>query len=137
MVVDGLVDTDGAQTVEPIQFDVGGENMHGVIAIRDWDEEIEHISFIFLISFWCLPSSLPLHIPSVGVFRPVLVDFFQTSRMHLVLCQLVALLLEYFELFLVVAANFLIFSHNSRQSLCNEEEFLPTRGPMSFESSMH
>ena len=137
MVVNGLVDADGAQTVESVQFDVGGEDMHGMVTIRDWDEEIKDISFVFLISFWHLPSPLPFCISLVGVFHPVLVGFFQTSCMCLALCQIIAPLLEYFELFLVVTANFLIFSHNSSQSLCNEEELLPAWCPVSFESGTH
>ena len=134
--VDGLVDANGAQAVEAVQFDVGGKYMHGVVTIRDWDEEIKDISFIFLISLRCLPSSLPLHIPSVSVFSPVLVGFFQASRVHLTLCQVIASLLEDFELFLMVAADFLIFVHNLSQSMCNEEEFLPPWVP-SFESHLH
>ena len=136
MPVDGLVDANGAQAVEAVQFDVGGKYMHGVVTVRDWDEEIKDISFIFLISLRCLPSSLPLHIPSVGVFGPVLVGFFQASRVHLTLCQVIASLLEDFELFLMVTANFLIFVHNLSQSMCNEEEFLPPWVP-SFESHLH
>ena len=109
VTVNGLIDADGAQTVESVQFDVGGEDMHGMIAIRNWDEEVKHISFIFLIPFWHLPSSLPFHIPSVSIFCPVFVGFFQMSHMCLTFCQLVTPLLEYFKLFLVIAADFLIF----------------------------
>ena len=137
MVVNGLVNANGAQTVESIQFDVGGEDMHGMVAIKDWDEKIKDVSFVFLISFWCLPASLPFRVSPVSVLYPVLVGFFQASHVCLTLCQIVALLLEYFELFLVVAADFLILSCNSSQSLHNEEELLPAWCPVSFESSTH
>ena len=111
--------------------------MHGVVTIRDGDEEVEDVPFIFFISFWCLSPSLPLCVPTVSVFCPVLVGFFQASCVRLVLCQIVASVFEGLELFLIVAANFLIFSCNSHQSLCNEEEFLPTWHPVSFESGTH
>ena len=124
MPIDGLIDANGAQAVEPIQLDVGGKDMYGVIAIRYWDEEVKDISLIFLISFWSLLPSLPSCILSISVFLPVLIGFFQASHVHLTLCQVLTLLFECFELFLIVTANFLIFSHNSCQSLCNEEELL-------------
>ena len=124
--VDRLVDANGAQAVEPIQFDVGGKDMHGVVTIRNWDEEIKDVSFIFFIPLWSLFSSLPSCVLSIGVLFPVLVGFFQMSSVHLMLCQVLALLFECFELFLVVAANFLIFSCNSCQSLRDEEELLPS-----------
>ena len=124
MPVDGLVDADSAQAVEPIQFDVGGKDMHGVIAIRNWDEEIKDVSFVFFIPFQPLLSSLPIHIPSISVLLPVFVGFFQVSCMHLMLCQVLASLLECFKLFLIVSADFLIFLRNSCQSLRNEEELL-------------
>ena len=53
------------------------------------------------------------------------------------LCQIFTSLFEYLRLFLIVVANFLVLVHNSSQSLCNEEEFLSTWGPMSFKSGMH
>ena len=137
MPIDRLINADGAQAVEAIQLDIGGEDMHGVVTIGDWDEEIIDVSFVFLIPLWCLPPSLPLHIPPVSVFSPVLVGFFHASCVHLALLQIIASLLEDFKLLLVVAANFLIFVCNSSQSMCDEEEFLPPRVPMSFESSMH
>ena len=137
MPVDGLIDTDGAQAVEAIQLDVGGEDMHGMIAIRDWDEEIKDVAFVLLISFQCLSSPLPLPISLVSIFLPVLVGFFQASCVHLALCQIFASLLEYFKLFLVVVADFLIFACNSSQSLRDEEELLSTQCPVSFESGTH
>ena len=135
--VDGLIDADGAQAVETVQLDVGGEDMHGVVTVGDWNEEIKDISFVLLIPLRGLPPSLPLHIPLVGVFSPVLVGFFQASCVHLMPCQIVTSLFENLELFLVVMTDFLIFAHNSSQSLCNEEEFLPPGVPMPFESSVH
>ena len=137
MPVDRLVDANGTQAVETIQLDVGGKDMHGVIAIRDWDEEIKDIAFILLVSLQCLSSSLPLCISSVSIFLPVFVGLFQASCMCLVLCQIFASLLEYFKLFLIVVGDFLIFAHNSSQSLCDEEEFLSTQCPVSFESGAH
>ena len=135
--IDGLIDTDSAQAVETVQLDVGGEDMHGVVTVGDRNEEIKDISFILFIPLWSLPPSLPLRIPPVGVFGPVFVGFFQMSCIHLMLCQIVALLLENLKLFLVVMANFLIFAHNSSQSMHDEEEFLSPRVPMPFESSVH
>ena len=111
--------------------------MHGVVTIGDGDEEVEEGPFIFFVSFWCLPSPFPFHASLVSIFHPVLVGFFQMSCMCLALCQIVALLLEYFELFLIVAADFLIFLHNSSQSLHNEEELLPAWCPVSFKSGTH
>ena len=137
MPVDRLVNTDGAQAVETVQFDIGGENVHGVVTIGDWDEEVKDISFILLVPLRGLSSSLPLRIPPVCIFGPVFVGFFQVSRVHLMLCQIVASLFENLKLFLVVAADFLIFARNSGQSMCDEEEFLPPWVPMSFESSVH
>ena len=135
--VDGFVDAGSAQAIEAIQLDVGGKDVHGVVTIRDRDKEIKDVSFVFLIPLGCLPSSLPLHIPLVSVLGPVLVGFFQASHVHLMLCQIIALLFEDLKLFLVVMADFLIFVCNLSQSMCNEEEFLPPGVPMSFESSMH
>ena len=137
VLVDGFIDTDGTQAVQSIHFDIGGEYVHGVVTIGDGDEEVKDIPFVFLISFWCLSSPLPFHVPLISVFHPVFVSFFQVSRMCLMLCQIVASLFEDLELFLIVAADFLIFSHNSCQSLHNEEEFLPTWCPVSFESGTH
>ena len=135
--IDGLVNANSAQAVEPIHFDVGGEDMHGVIAIRNWDKEVKDIAFIFLISLRCLASPLPLCVPSVGIFFPVLIGFFQASRLCFMLCQIFTSLFEGLELFLIVMADLLIFSHNSHQSLCDEEEFLPAWCPVSFESGTH
>ena len=137
MPVDGLIDANGAQAVETVQFDVGGEDMHGVVTIRDWNEEIKDVSFILLISLRSLPSSLPLRVPPVGVFGPVLVGFFQASCVRLMLCQVITSLLENLKLFLVVTADFLIFACNLSQSMCDEEEFLPPGVPMPFKSSLH
>ena len=111
--------------------------MHGMVTVGDRDKEVKDVPFIFLISFWCLSSPLPFCVPLVSVFCPVFVGFFQVSRMRLMLCQIVSLLFEGLELFLIVVADFLIFSHNSCQSLCNEEEFLPTWCPVSFERGTH
>ena len=124
--VDRLVDSGSAQAVQPIQFDKGGKDMDGVSSIGDGDEEVIDVSFIFLISFWPPHLSLPGVIPSVCVLLPVLVGCFQVSCMRLMLCQVFSSLLDYFQLFLIVAANLLIFSCNSCQSLCDEEEFLPS-----------
>ena len=137
MPVDGLVNADGAQAIEAIQLNVGGKDVHGMIAIRDWDEEVKDIAFILFIPFGGLPSSFPLHIPSVSVFHPMLVGFFQASRICLTLCQVFTLLLEYFKLFLIVAADFLILVRNSSQSLCDEEEFLSPWCPVSFKSGTY
>ena len=135
--IDGLVNADSAQAVETVQLDIGGKDVHGVVTIGDWDEKVKDISFVFFIPLRGLPSSLPLRVPPVGVFSPVLVGFFQVSHICLMLCQIVASLLESLKLFLVVTADFLIFAHNSSQSMCNEEEFLPPGVPMPFESSVH
>ena len=123
MLIDGLVDADSAQTVQSIQFDVWGEDMHGVVSIRDWNEEIKDISFIFFVALWPLTLLLPLCILSVCVFLPVFVGCFQVSRACLTLCQIFSSLFECFKLFLIVVADFLIFVHNSCQSLCNEKLF--------------
>ena len=135
--VDGLVNANSAQAVKAIQFDVGGKDMHGVIAVRDWNEKVEDIAFIFLVSLRCLSSSFPLRVPSVSVLCPVFVGFFHASRVHLMLCQILAPLLEYLKLFLIVTADFLIFLHNSSQSMHDEDEFLRSRGPVSFKSGTH
>ena len=127
MLIDGLVDADSAQTVQPIQFDVRGEDVHGVVSIRDWNEEIKDVSFIFFIALWPLTLSLPLCILSVCVLLPMFIGCFQASHVHLTLCQIFPSLLEYFELFLIVAADFLIFARNSCQSLSNEEKLLSSR----------
>ena len=137
MPVDGLVDTNSAQAVETIQFDVRGKDMHGVVTVRDRDEKVKDVSFIFLIPFWCPTFPLPLLVPLVSVFGPVFVGFFHVSRICLMFCQFVVSLFEGLELLLIVVANFLIFVHNSSQSVCNEEEFLPPQVPMSFESGVH
>ena len=137
VLVDGFVDANGAQAVQPILFDVGGKDMDGVIAVSDWDKEIKDVSFILFIPLWpsCLP--IPVSEPFVIVCLPVLVCFFQVSCMHLTLCQILSSLAEYFQLFLIVVADFLILSCNSCQSLCNEEEFFSSRGAVSFEGSAH
>ena len=127
MSIDGLIDAGGAQTVQPLQFDIGGKDMDCMVAISDWDEEIEDISFIFFIPLRFLSFSFPLGIPPVSVHFPVLIGCLQVSHMCLMLCQILLSLLENFELFLVVAADFLIFSHNSCQSLHEEEELLSSR----------
>ena len=137
MLVDGLVDADSAQAVQSILFDEGSKDMDGIVTISDWDEEIRDVSFIFFISLWssCLP--LPVSVPSVCVCLPVLVGCFQMSCMHLTLCQILSLLVEYFQLFLIVVADFLILSCHSCQSLRNEEKFLSTWGAVPFKSSTH
>ena len=137
VLVDRLVNTNGAQAVETVQFDVGGKNMHGVVTIGDWDEEVKDVSFILLVPLRGLSSSLPLCVPLVCIFGPVFVGFFQASCVRLMLCQIITSLFENLKLFLVVMANFLIFAHNSGQSMCDEEEFLPPWVPISFKSSVH
>ena len=137
MLVDGFINANGTQTVQSIQFDVGGKYVHGVVTVRDGDEEVEDVPFVLFIPFRHLSSPLPFHISLVSVFCPVLVGFFQASRVCLVLCQIITSLFEDLELFLIVAANLLIFSHNSCQSLHSEEEFLPSWCPVSFESGTH
>ena len=127
MPIDGLVDANSAQTVQSVQFDVWGEDMHGVVSVRDWDEEIKDISFIFFIALWPPTLSLPLCVPLVHVFLPVFIGCFQVSCAHLTLCQIFSSLFECFELFLIVMANLLIFVCNSCQSLCDEEKLLPSR----------
>ena len=135
--VDGLVDTNGAQAVQSVLFYVGGEDMDGMIAVSDWNEEIKDISFIFFVPFQPLRLPVPGSIPPVCVCLPVLVGFFQMSCVHLALCQILSLLAEYFQLFLIVTADFLILSCNSHQSLHNEEEFFFSQGAVPFESSAH
>ena len=135
--IDVLIDTNSAQAVETIQLDVGGKDVHGVVTIGDWDEEVKDVSFVLLVPLRGLSSSLPLRVPLVCIFGPVFVGFFQVSRIRLTLCQVIASLFESLELFLVVTADFLIFACNSGQSMSNEEEFLPPWVPMSFKSSMH
>ena len=135
--VDGFIDADGTQAVQSIQFDVWGEYMHGVVTVGDRDEEVKDVPFIFFISFWSPTLLLPVSIPPVCVLLPVLVGCFQVSPMRFMLCQILSSLLEYLKLLLVVMADFLILSHNSCQSLHNEEEFLSSGGPVSFESGTH
>ena len=137
MSVDGLVDASGAQAVQPIQLDIGGEDMHDMVAVSDWDEKIEDISFIFFVALWPSTFLLPLHIPLVCVLLPVFIGCFQVSCMCLMLCQIIASLLECLKLFLIVMADFLIFSHNSSQSLHDEEELFSAWCSVSFESSAH
>ena len=137
MLVDGLIDANGSQAVQSILLDKRGKDMDGLVTVSDWDEEIKDISFVLFIPLWssCLP--LPFSIPSVHVHLPVLIDCFQMSHMHLVLCQILSLLVEYFQLFLIVAADFLILSHHSCQSLHDEEKFLSTWGAVPFESGAY
>ena len=111
--------------------------MHGVVTVGDGDEEVEDVPFVLLISFWCLSSPLPFHVPPISVFCPVFVGFFQASCMCLTLCQIIASLFEGLKLFLRVVTDFLIFLCNSHQSLHDEEKFLSTGCPVSFESSTH
>ena len=124
MPVDGLVNASSAQAVQPIQFDIGGKDMDGVVSISDWDEEIEDVSFVLLIPLGSLCLPLPVGIPPISILFPMLIGCFQVSHVCLMLCQLLPSLLECFKLFLIVLANFLIFLCNSCQSLCDEEEFL-------------
>ena len=137
MLIDGLVNTSGAQAIQSIQFDVGGKNVHGVVTVRDGNEEVKDVPLVFFIPLWSSTLLLPLSVSLVHVFLPVLVGGFQVSRMCLMLCQIFSSLLEYFKLFLIVVADFLVLARNSCQSLCNEEEFLPFGCPMSFESSAY
>ena len=134
MLIDGLIDTNSAQAVQSVQLDIGGED---IIAVSNWDEEIEDVSFILFISFWSLCLPLPVSIPPVSVCFPVLIGHFQMSCMHFALCQILSLLAECFQLFLIVMADFLILSRNPCQSLHNEEEFFSAGGTMSFESGAH
>ena len=137
MLVDRLIDANGAQAVQSVKLDIGGKDMDGVITISDWDEEIEDVSFVFLIPFWSLCLPFPVSVPPIGVCFPVFVGCFQMSHMCLMLCQILSLLVEYLQLFLKVVANFLILLHNSCQPLHDEEKFFPSGGTMSFESSTH
>ena len=116
-------------------FDIGGEDMDGVIVISDWDEEIRDVAFIFLISLWPLLLLIPVHEPFIIVSLPVLVGFFKASCICLALCQSFSLLLEYFQLFVVALSDFHILLHNSCQYLGNVEELLSARRFMSFEGS--
>ena len=125
MLIDGLVDPSSAQAVQPIQFDEWGKDVDGVRSISDGDEEVIDISFVLFVSLQSLHLPLPSIISLVHVLLPVFIGCFQTSHMHFAFCQIFPLLLEYFKLFLIVMANFLIFSCNSCQSLHNEKEFLP------------
>ena len=111
--------------------------MHGVVTIGDWDEEVKDVPFVFLIALWPLTLLFPRSIPPVCVLLPVLVGSFQVSRTCLMFCQIFSSLSEYFKLFLIVAADLLIFSCNSCQSLCDEEEFLSCGCPMSLKSGTH
>ena len=137
MSVDGLIDASSAQAIQPILFDVGGKDMDGMITISNWDEEVKDVSFILFIPLQSLCLPFPGSIPPVSVSLPVLIGFFQMSHMHLMLCQILSLLAEYFQLFLIVMANFLILLSNSCQSLHNELEFLSSGGAVPFKSSTH
>ena len=127
MPVDRLTDPSGAQAVQAVLFDVGGKDMDDVVTINDLDKEDKDISFILFVSLWPSLLHVPLLEPLVIVSFPMLVGFFQVSCMHLAFCKILPSLLEYFKLFLIVMANFLIFSHNPCQSLRNEEEFLSSQ----------
>ena len=83
MPVDRLINTDGAQAVEAVQLDVGGEDMHSVVTVGHWDEKVKDVSFILFISLQCLRSSFPLRIPSISVLRPVLIGLFHVSGVRL------------------------------------------------------
>ena len=124
MSVDRLTDTGGAQAVQAILLDVGGEDMDDMVTIDDWDKKVKDVSFVLFVSLWPSLLCVPLLEPLVVVGFPMLVGFFQASHVHLTFCQIFPSLLEYFKLFLIVAADFLIFLCNSCQSLRNEEEFL-------------
>ena len=106
-------------------------------AISDWNEEIKHISFIFLVPLWPSHLSLPGIVPPVGVSFPVFVHLFQMSSVCLTPCQILSSLVEYFQLLLVVAADFLILLRNACQSLHDEEELLVGGSAMTFKSSSH
>ena len=137
MPVDRLTDTSGAQAVQPIMFDEGGKDMYGVVAISDWDEEIRDVTFIFLIPLWSLLLLVPVAESLVIVCLPVFIGFFKASHVCLVLSQSLSVLPEYFQLFVIAAADLLVLSHNSCQSLGNMEEFFSAWGAVSFESSTH
>ena len=127
MPIDGLVDPGSAQTVQPIQFDEWGEDVDGVSSIGDRDEEVIDVSFILFISLWSPCLSLPSVVPTVRVLLPMLIGCFQVSHVHFAFRQIFSSLLECLKLFLIVAADLLIFLCNSCQSLCDEEEFFPSR----------
>ena len=137
MPVDGLTNASHAQAVQPVVFDIGGENMDDMVTIDNGDEEIKDVSFVFLVPFWPSPLFIPIGEFLVIVGFPMLIGFFQASHVHLMLCQIISSLAEYFQLFLMIVANLLVLSCNSCQSLCDEEEFLPSWGAVPFESSTH
>ena len=111
--------------------------MHDVVTIDDGDEEIKDVSFILLVPLQSSLLLIPICEFFVVVCFPVFVGFFQMSCMHFMLCQIFSSLAEYFQLFLVIAADFLILSHNSCQPLFNEEELLPPWGAVAIESSAY
>ena len=135
--VDKLADASGAQAVQAFKLDVGGEDMYGMIAVSDWDEEIKDVSFIFLIPLWASLFLVPVSKPLVTVCLPVLVGFFKASCIHLALCQSLSLLAEYFQLLVVVTANLFMLLSNSCQPSGDVEEFFLFRGTVAFESSAH
>ena len=135
--VDRLTDAGSAQAVKALELDEWGEDVDHGVTIGDQDEEVKHVSFIFLIPLRSLHLSLPGFIPPVCVGLPVLIGFFQVSSMCLTFCQIFSVLAEYFQLLLVVVANFFMLSSNTGQPLSNVEEFLPSRGTVTFKSSAH
>ena len=135
--VDWLADTSSAQTVQAIVFDERGKDMDGMVAVSDWDEEIRDVAFILFIPLWTLVLLVPICEPLITVCLPVFIGFFQVSCIHLMLCQSLSLLLEYFQLFMVAVTGLFIFSCNSCQSLSNVEEFFLAWGAVSFKSSTY
>ena len=121
------------KAVLPIKEDVGCEDINGVGAISDWKVKIGYFPFIFFEILGDV-GELIINEPLVTIFFPVEVGCLQDSCMCLALCQSFSLLSEYFKLFAVLLGVVLILSHNSIQSLCDEEE-LVTVGVVPFESS--
>ena len=135
MPVDGFTNASGAQAVQTFELDEGGKDMYSVITISDWDEKVEDVSFIFFIPLWALLLLVPVSEPLVAVCFPVFIGFFKVNCIHLALCQSLSSLVEYLQLLLIVAANFLMLLSNSNQPLGDVEEFFPPGGTVAFESS--
>ena len=137
MPVDRLTNASSAQAVESLELDEGGKDMDGMVAVSDWDEEIEDISFILFISFQPLLLLVPVSKPLVVVSLPVFIGLFKVSGVHLMLCQSLSSLAEHFQLLPIVVTDLFVLLSNTGQALSDMEEFLPPRGTMAFESSAH
>ena len=122
MSVDWLINTSGAQTVQAIVLDERGENMDGMIAVSDWDEEIGDVAFVLFVPLWTSVLLVPICKPLVIVSLPVFVGLFKVSHICFMLCQSFSLLSEYFQLFMVAVTDFSVLLHNSCQSLSDVEE---------------